>query len=707
MKKKIKNNKQINKKQVNKKQVIKDKIDKIIANPGKYILSLLSKLKKAFLENIIFCVFVILNVINAFLLRMFTMNNVSNFFAFQPLLADFAFVVIVGSFGFLFKNRGRKIYYLTITIILTAICMINSSYYTFYTSFSSISLLSTLKFIGQVGDAVVENVMKPKDFIYLLTPIIMIILCLRKSKEEKKNTNDYIDRPKALKTLAVGVGCAIVFSTTLTSTDIGRLVKQWNREYIVMKYGIYTYHLNDLFKSIEPKITSLFGYDEAMRTFKEYFKEEKPVQTNKYTGIYEGKNIIAIHAESMQNIVIGLKFNGQEVTPNLNKLANSGLYFNNFYSQVSVGTSSDSEFTYSTSLMPSNSGTAFGSYYDRYYITTQKLLKDKGYYTFSMHGNNADYWNRRIMYKAIGYDKFYAKSDYDIDEVIGLGISDKSFFRQSADKIKKINEEHEQFYGTVIMLTNHTPFSEVDKYGEFDLALHETVYNEETGQYDQVDYPYLENTKLGRYLKSVHYADSALGEFINELDEAGVLENTVIVLYGDHDARLPKEDYQKMYNYDKTTDGILPSTTPGYVEFDSYQYELNRKVPFIIWTKDGKYHGTNSNVMGMYDVSPTLGNMFGFNNKYALGNDIFNIGENNIVVFPTGNWVSNKVYYNSQKSAFMTLKDTVITDEYIEECNNYADKLLRTSNAVIVYDLIKKSNEEQANESQVIEKTSK
>lgn len=698
MKKKIKNNEHIYKKVLN----------KIASNPGKFLLDMFKKLRKGFLDNIVFCVFVILNVLNAFLLRALTMNNASNFFAFQPLLADFAFVVIIGSFSFLFRSRGRAIYYFVVTVILTALCMINSSYYTFYTSFSSISLISTLKFIGQVGDAVVENVMKPKDFIYLLAPIIMLLACLKKYKNNNVLTrNDYKDWPRALKTLAIGVGCAVVFSATLTATDIGRIVKQWNREYIVMKYGIYVYHVNDLIKSIEPKITSLFGYDEAMRTFKEYFVETSKDNTNKYTGIYEGQNIIAIHAESIQNFVIGLKINGQEVTPNLNKLANSGLYFNNFYSQVSVGTSSDSEFTFSTSLMPSNSGTAFGSYYDRNYITTQKLLKEKGYFTFSMHGNNADYWNRRLMYKSIGYDEFYAKDDYEIDEVIGLGISDKSFFRQSIEKIKTINEENEKFYGTVIMLTNHTPFSDTDKYGEFDVGLHENVYNEETGLYEQVDYPYLENTKLGRYLKSVHYADAALGEFIAGLDEAGILEDTVIVLYGDHDARLPKEDYQKMYNYDKETDGILSSDTPGYINFDSYQYELNRKVPFVIWTKDGKYKGTNSNVMGMYDVLPTLGNMFGFSNPYALGNDIFSIGENNIVVFPTGNWVTNKVYYNSQKSAFMTLKDTVITDEYIKECDDYANNLLQVSNSIIVYDLIKKSNEEQTNESQVIEESTK
>ena len=125
--------------------------------------------------------------------------------------------------------------------------------------------------------------------------------------------------------------------------------------------------------------------------------------------------------------LIGLKINGEEVTPNLNKLASKSLYFDNFYSQVSVGTSSDTEFTLATSLMPSNNGTAFGNYFDRTYISMPQLLKEKGYYTFSMHGNNADDWNRRVMHNNLGYEHFYAKSEFDIDE---------SIFQASNRKIK-------------------------------------------------------------------------------------------------------------------------------------------------------------------------------------------------------------------------------------------------------------------------------
>ena len=99
--------------------------------------------------------------------------------------------------------------------------------------------------------------------------------------------------------------------------------------------------------------------------------------------------------------------------------------------------------------------------------------------------------------------------------------------------------------------------------------------------------------------------------------------------------------------------------------------------------------------MGMYDVQPTLGNMFGFYNKYALGHDIFNIKDNNIVVFPNGNWVTNKLYYNSQKEAYLSLTDGEITEEEISNNSEYTNKLLDVSNNIIVFNLFNENNEEE------------
>ena len=686
------------------KKTLKENIKSVKENPKQSTKTFFSIIKDILTVNKLFVVFVLINVLNGMLLRMFTMGS-ENIFALDALLSDFAFVMIVGAFGYLFNEKGRFIYLLIITIILSAICVLNSAYYTFYTSFSSISLLSTARFITDQGDAVVENVLQPKDLIYVIMPILFIVLRMKYKREEKYiNSKFYTKNKKSFKnTIICALVCEVIFCLTLTGTDVSRLTKQWNREYIVKKYGIYVYHVNDLVKSLEPKFAALFGYDSALKEFNEYYADVKPSKSNEYTGMFEGKNIIAIHGESIQNFLIGLTFNGQEVTPNLNKLASKSMYFNNFYTQVSVGTSSDTEFTLNTSLMPANIGTAFSDYADKEYVSIPKLLKEKGYYSFAMHANKGDYWNRRIMHKNLGYDELIAKDKYEIDEVIGLGLSDVSFFKQSIPKLKEIAEQHENYYGTFIMLTNHTPFSETDKYGEFDVSLKTTKTNED-GTVEEVTYPYMEETKLGNYIKSAHYADYALGIFLEELEKEGLLENTVIVFYGDHDARLPMSNYIRLYNYDPETDDILDPEDPNYVDFNDYSYELNRKVPLIIWSKEtAKNPQTFDYPMGMYDLMPTLGNMFGFYNKYALGHDIFDVKSDNIVIFPTGNWLTKDIYYNNQKEESYIISGAVVSNETIQKNSEYADKLLSVSNNTLVYNLIKNSRVETVNESKVIE----
>ena len=650
-------------------------------------------------NNSLFLVYVFVCVINSTLLRIFTMPTVENYLSFKAIIADFSVVIIIGSFSYLLKNKKRYIYLLIWTIIFTAICTINSAYYTFYTSFASVSMLSLTQYIGEVGDAVVENVLQLKDLVYIGPFIFFIYYYHKLVKMNKYKVYSKTKRLKKFKNVLItGSVLLFLFFISLSSLEVGRFIKQWNREYIVMRFGIYMYQGNDIVASLKPQISALFGYDDAKKDFNNYYKNRSDTKdySNSYTDVLKGRNVIVIHAESMQSIALNKSFNGVEVTPNLNRLIKEGLYFSNFYSQVSVGTSSDTELTYNTSLMPTQSGTAFVSYFDRTYIAVPKLMKELGYYTFSMHANNGDFWNRRAMHESLGYDKFYSKETYKVskDNIIGLGLSDKEFFKQSVDKIKKISNEHDKFYGLLISLTNHTPFSDVSKYGEFPVTMKTTITNED-GSLEEVELPYLEGTKLGNYFKSVHYADQALGEFIDSLDKEGLLDNTVIILYGDHDARLPKADYNLMNNYDVNLDDVKDKDDPTYQEYDSFDYELDRKVPFLIWTKDSKVKGEVDYTMGMYDVMPTIGNMLGFYNKYALGHDIFETKYDNIVVFPNGNFVTDKMYYNSQKGEYKLLKDEVINEDYIEKNSNYADQLLDVSNKAIVFDLFSPNSYEE------------
>lgn len=669
--------------------------------------------------NILLFTFIISNVINAVILRGVTIGViVDKVFYIKPIIADLTITIFAGAFAYFFKPKSRFKYFFVCSIIFNLVCFINGVYYKNYLSFASFSLLSTASELSGYTDAVINNILSIKDFIFFwqLFCITFVHLQLKKKHYYDKVEELEVRKVRFLNTIVVALITLGFFLSMLTSLDVSRLKKQWNREYVVQEFGIYTYQGNDLISYIRTKVNSMFGYDEAAKNFREYYEEnaEEP-HTNMYTNIFEGKNVIVIHAESIQNFLISddyrngqpAKFNGVEVTPNLNRIAREGLYFSNFYSQESAGTSSDTEFTFNASLLPATNGTVFINYFNRDYVTIPKLFKEKGYNTSSMHANRASAWNRQVVHPNLGYDDMYFSEDaYTIDEKIGLGLSDSSFFRQSVEHIKKIDEKYDNWYTLLIMLTNHTPFTDIGRWEKENNKVYDVDYkyekiDEVTGEKTIVSAPYMEDTALGYYFKSAHYADNAIGEFIKKLDEEGLLENTVIVIYGDHDNKQKKSLYNRYYNYDYKTDDLLSEEDPKYIKVDDYFYELNRSVPFIIWTKDmkgTKYNKEVTKIMGMVDVQPTLGNMFGFNNKYSLGHDIFNI-EQNVVVFPSGNWLTDKIYYNSAKEEFRQIdNNTEIPVDYINYYKQYSEKINEISNGIISYDLIKKVGENPDNE---------
>lgn len=644
----------------------------------------IKKILKKIKENYILSVsFIALNLINSIILRIATIKNI---LSISPLFVDLSFLVVISLISLLFKKEKRIKYFMIVTTILTIVCIINSIYYHYYSSFASISSLANAAFAADVGDAIIENVLKASDLVYIIIPILLytIYYILKKKKYFKKN-NEPNHKTVVKKGLLTSLCLFIIGGVCMPINSWARLFKLWNREAVVMSYGIYFYQLDDLIQSLTPKINNLFGHDNAFKNVSDYYKENSyKAKPNKYTNIFEGRNVIVIHAESLQTFPIRLSFNNKEVTPNINKLASEGLYFSNFYSEVGVGTSSDAEFTFNTSLMPSTKGTVFVNYFNREYISIPKLLKEKGYYVYSMHGNTGDFWNRNIMHQNLGYDKFYSKDSYIIDETIGLGLSDKSFFNQSVDIMKQIKEEHDgPFYSLLITLTNHTPFSDNSLMDEYATTVNVELDNQ------TITRDYLTGTTMANYLRSVHYADEAIGEFIKELDGAGLLENTVLIIYGDHDARLPFDDYNLLYNYDPITDTIKTKNDEGYIEYNNYTYKLDQKVPLIIWAKDQKLSTEITMPMGMIDVAPTIGSMLGIENKYWLGHNIFNQTEDNIVTFVDGSFLTSKVYYNSPKEEFYSLNNEPISEEYIKENIDFSSKIIDVSNDIISYDLIK------------------
>ena len=225
--------------------------------------------------------------------------------------------------------------------------------------------------------------------------------------------------------------------------------------------------------------------------------------------------MIFIQVESLDNSVIGQKIGDEEITPNLNKLSGEGMYFFNYYSPIGPGTTADAEFMTMNSLYSLPDAVAFIQYPYDAYDALPDLLKQNGYGTYSMHGDLPGFWNRVNIYPQLGYEKLFSRDDYTIPRKIGnYDLGDKDFFTQSLPKLKALPQP---FMATLITLTSHTPFIIPDDLQTLNMPPPTNL-----------------NRLQWEYLQSIHYTDAAIGDFIGELKTAGLYDNSVIFIWGDH-----------------------------------------------------------------------------------------------------------------------------------------------------------------------------
>ena len=95
---------------------------------------------------------------------------------------------------------------------------------------------------------------------------------------------------------------------------------------------------------------------------------------------------------------------------------------------------------------------------------------------------------------------------------------------------------------------------------------------------------------LHAYYASVSYTDAQIGRLLKALDELGLSENTIIVLWGDHGWKLGEHNsWCKQSNY-----------------------EIDTRVPLIISRAGVKAKGKSSNALTEFvDIYPTLCDMSG------------------------------------------------------------------------------------------------
>jgi len=354
-------------------------------------------------------------------------------------------------------------------------------------------------------------------------------------------------------------------------------------------FGLLHYH-----------ISQLPGVIPAAENWKpEIEKSKNPVPVKKrseaaprFFGAAKGRNVIVIQVEALQDFVINMNYNGQALTPVLNKLLiNDTIYFNRFYQQLGKGATSDAEFVTQNSLYPSMDLPAYSKYQNNKFMGLPILLKEKGFSTMAFHAYKPEFWNRQAIYPVLGYDRFINMNDFNPEEIVGWGLSDKYFFKQSASFLSRARQP---FYSFLVTLSSHHPYTLPKKYEKIQLRLEH------------------QDTLLGRYLQVINYADEALGIFIGELKNRGLYENSIIAIYGDHRG-IPSGVIEN----DRLMSGLL-----GH----EYTYDESLNVPLIIHIPGSGINETNITVGGQMDFLPTMLNLLGIkeNRIRLFGQDLLN-----------------------------------------------------------------------------------
>lgn len=498
-------------------------------------------------------------------------------------LAILCSVIVLGCIFFVFSRseiKGKGFYFLGIYTFFSIIMFADTMYYNYYNQTVSIKQLWQASNVAKVPSSFIATLIPASFLLILDIPFVYYYF-----KKDFAKWMEHKERQHKVKRIRQsGIFIAIVIMViSINPMKIDAFTKLGSVEF-------FANHIGDIYRFIEEKVSpEVLPKEEVLERVE---KNVNQVTAKKYHNIASGKNLILIQIEAYQNFLIGAEYNGQELSPNLNQLLQKDtLYFDHFYSNIGKGNTADAEFSTLNSLYPVQDREAYSLYETNTFNGLPWLLRDLGYQTFAVHGYEGSFWNRENAYPYQGFQDYYSMEDLEQDEIIGLGISDQSVFRQSMDLIKN---QTDPYFAFIITLTNHHPY----------------LLDEDKKQLTLL--PEHENTKFGSYLQTAYYTDQVIGEFIEELKANGEYEDTVIAMYGDH------------HGLNSTMDGNdeIMSEFLG----KTYDYDEMLKVPLIIHIPNSGIKETISTVGGQIDFLPTIANLMGieYEQPYVLGQDLVN-----------------------------------------------------------------------------------
>jgi len=520
---------------------------------------------------------------NTPLIVLFLINMFQNFI-FNASLNQSLFVVPAQAFStagmaflflaiaYLLKGRIRFCYLLVYSVFLALFWLANICYFRYYYEPISFYTFGQISNLNNLGPSILAG-LKITDLIFVVHLAVLFI---------GKKRIQFIPRNILLFCLIFIIGISAYAvkpfkNLVLDKASLQYTFTTFERGDFLATWAPPGYLIKDLIDFTNTnKVRDLS--EEELETITEWFKKKKEIQAAhevaaKVPPLGSGHNLLLIQVESLQNFVIDARINGYEITPNLNRIINEGIYYKNIYPQTRSGRSSDAELLVNTGLYPVKNGSTFFRFPANQYKSLPDVLKQKGYTTIAIHGDESGFWNRNKAYPNLGFQHYFGIENLEADDLVGMGLSDKSMFRQSVDILK---DTAKPFYAHIITLTSHGPFKLPDRLKNLDLELGDLANA---------------NKELANYLYSINYVDHAIGEFMQELTQNNLLQNTLVVIYGDHEG--------------------ISGSGPG-----SEVFKINQTVPFIIYYP-GIQGFTSSQIGGQVDIYPTLAYLLGFEEEVA------------------------------------------------------------------------------------------
>lgn len=379
-----------------------------------------------------------------------------------------------------------------------------------------------------------------------------------------------------------------------------------------------------------------------------YIKNATITNYNDHTGIFEGKNLIVIMMESANEIIIN-----KDLYPNFYKLYTEGISFKNNFSPRNSCSTGNNEFSGMTGLYTIQNNCTANIYRDNTYFTSIfNLFKNAGYKTSSMHNYTEHYYARSIIHKNLGSDIYYGVQDLGINyyNVYKDWSSDEDFMNAAMDIILNNNATN-PYMLWLTTVSSHQPYGVSSEEGDKYLSITENS-----------DY----SMELRRYMSKLKTLDNSLGILLERLKASNTLDDTVIVLYGDH------------YPY-----GLKNSDINSVLSYDLSDYEVER-TPMVIYNSTIK-----SEVVDKYssfvNLTPTVANLFNldYDPRKYVGTDVFSDEYLNIVAFADGSWKNSEAFYDARTASIKYYTDKIYTTDEIVNINNMVTTKMQVSEAII------------------------